>query len=173
MDFKERTIEKNYVYQGKIINVRNDKVALFGNKQSYREIVEHKGGSCVLCEKDGKILLVYQFRYAYNEEMWEIPAGKIDKGETPDQTAIRELEEECGYRAQRVELLYTMYPTPGYTNEKIYIYQAKDLVKTQTNFDQDENLISKWFDKGTLNEMIKSGEIKDGKTLVALLTILK
>ena len=173
MDFKEKTLEKQYVYNGKIINVRKDKVIFPDDKTSYREVVEHKGGSCVLCEKDDKILLVSQYRYAIDKTIWEIPAGKKDEGETSDITAIRELEEECGYRAKSVELLYSVYPTPGYDNELIYIYKAKDIVKTQTNFDEGEYIESKWFSKQEIKEMLKTGEINDAKTIIALLTALK
>ncbi|MBQ7339556.1 MAG: NUDIX hydrolase [Clostridia bacterium] len=173
MDFEEKTLESQRIYEGKILSLKKDKVLLPNGETSYREIVEHNGGSTVIAEKDGKILLVSQFRYAYKEQIWEIPAGKIDKGETPDKTAIRELEEECGYRAGSVKLLFEVYPTPGYTSEKIYIYKASDLVKTQTHFDDDENLTSKWFTKEELADMISKGVIKDGKTLIALLFVLK
>lgn len=168
MSFKEKTVNKNYVYRGKIINVRaDDALSVGGNCK--REIVEHPGGSAVLCEKEGKILLEKQFRYAFGEEVWEIPAGKLEPGEDPKNAAIRELEEECGVKAENAELIFTVYPSPGYTNEIIRIYRAYGLTEGKKHFDPDEDINSLWIDKKEINKMIKSGEIKDAKTLIALL----
>lgn len=173
MGFKEETLSSECIYDGKILKLKKDEVLLPNGKTSIREVVEHNGGACVLCEKDGKILLVRQYRYAYKKELWEIPAGKKDAGEEPYLTAIRELEEEGGVKAESVELIYTIYPSPGYTSEVIYLYKAKGLTFTQTHFDEDEFLQGKWFKKEELLSMIESGEIKDGKTLIALLYALK
>ncbi len=89
MEFKEKTLKKEYIYNGKILAVRKDQVLLPNGNSAIREVVEHSGGSAIYCEKDGKILLVKQFRYPYKEELYEIPAGKLNEGETPEQTAIR------------------------------------------------------------------------------------
>lgn len=172
MNFNEKTLESKCIYDGKIIKVKKDKVLLPNKKESFREIVEHGGGACVLCEKDGKILLVRQFRCAYNKEIWEIPAGKINKGEEPYFTALRELEEEGGIKAESAELLYEIYPSPGYTSEIIYLYKVNEFSVTNQHLDEDEFLSGKWFSKEELKKMIKSGEIKDGKTLIALLYAL-
>ena len=173
MDFSEKTVESKILYDGKILKLKKDQVTLPNGNLAYREIVMHNGGCCVIAERDGKILLVKQFRYAYGEQLWEIPAGKIENGEDPSLTAIRELEEEGGVLAGEVELIYTVYPSPGYTNEKIFVYKARALVDTKTNFDEDEFLTAKWFTFTELKDMIKNGEIKDGKTLIALLTVLQ
>ncbi len=173
MDFKEKTVSQNFIYKGKILNLRKDDITLPDGNSAIREVVEHSGGSCVVCERDEKILLVKQFRYPYMEEILEIPAGKLNKGEDPAETAIRELEEEGGIKAEKVELLFTVYPSPGYTNEKIYIYKAVGITETQSHLDEDEFLESVWVDKLVLKEMIAQGEIKDGKTLIALLSVLK
>lgn len=173
MNFEEKTAKTDYKYKGKILNLRRDDVILPNGKTSVREIVEHSGGSCVVCEKDNKIFLVKQFRYAYKTELWELPAGKLNEGETPEQTAIRELEEETGLRAEKVDLLYEMYPSPGYTNEIIRIYKAENFVQTQMHLDEDEFLSGEWIEIPEIKRMINNGEIKDGKTLVALLGILK
>ncbi len=172
MDFKENTVKENYLYKGKIINLRKDDIILPDGNGAIREVVEHSGGSCILCEIDNKILLVRQFRYPYKEEVLELPAGKLNAGETPEQTAIRELEEEGGIKAGRVELMFEVYPSPGYTDEIIRIYRALDVQKTKIRLDEDEFLESVWIDKSTLKQMIKNGEIKDGKTLIALLAVL-
>ncbi|MBQ9485362.1 MAG: NUDIX hydrolase [Clostridia bacterium] len=172
MDFEEKTLEKNVVYNGKILNLRKDKVMLPNGKEGAREIVEHGGGSAVLCERDGKVLMVRQFRYAYGECVWEIPAGKVDRGEDPLDTAFRELEEECGVKAGKMTLLFTVYPSPGYTSEIIRIYRAEDIVKGKNRLDEDEFLTAVWVEKARLKSMIKDGEIKDSKTLIALLYAL-
>lgn len=169
MKFKETTVNKNYLYKGRIINLRNDDVILPNGKPAKREIIEHSGGSTILCVQDGKVLMVKQFRYAYGEEIWELPAGKLNKGEDPKETARRELEEECGVLAKDLTLLFIVYPTPGYTEEIIRIYSAENLKNTQQNLDEDEFLSVKWIEIPTLKQMVESGEIKDAKTLIALL----
>ena len=173
MDFKEKTVKEEYLYNGKIINLRRDDVVLPNGNQAIREVVEHSGGSCVLCEMDDKILLVKQFRYPYMKELLELPAGKLNAGETPEQTAIRELEEEGGIKAGRVEKMFDVYPSPGYTDEIIHIYRAYDLKMTTLKLDEDEFLSGQWYSKEELKKMILDGEIKDGKTLIALLSVLK
>ncbi len=172
MNFKEKTVSKNYIYKGKILNLRKDDIILPDGNTAIREIVEHSGGCCVLCEMDGKILLVRQFRYPYKEEILELPAGKLNPGESPEQTAIRELEEEGGIKAGHVEKMFDVYPSPGYTEEIIRIYKALDIQKTNVHLDEDEFLESVWIEKDKLKEMIKKGEIKDAKTIIALLATL-
>ncbi len=173
MEFKEKTVNKNYVYRGKILNVRKDDIILPDGKCAVREIVEHGGGSTVYCELDGKILFVRQYRYAYGQEILELPAGKRDKNEDFESTAIRELEEEGGIKAERVEKLFEVYPSPGYTNEIICIYKAIGVKKTAMHLDDDEFLTGVWIDKEQVKKMIDCGEIKDAKTLIALLYVLR
>ena len=110
MEFKEKTVKKTYVYKGKILSLRKDDIVLPDNAPAVREMVEHSGGSAIYCEKDGKILLVKQFRYPQSEELYVIPAGKLNEGEDPEKTAIRELEEEGGLKAERVEKICEIYP---------------------------------------------------------------
>lgn len=173
MDFNEKTIKENYLYNGKILNLKKDEVELPDGKSAVREMVEHSGGSAILCEKDGKILLVKQFRYPYKEVIYEIPAGKLNPGEDPSETAIRELEEEGGVKAERVVKMFDVYPTPAYTNEIIRIYRAEGLKETEIHLDEDEFLSAVWVDKNQIKKMIECGEIKDAKTLIALLAVLK
>ena len=168
MDYVEKTVKKNYIYQGKILTLRKDDALTADGKPCIREIIEHSGGACVLYVEDGKILLVRQFRYAYGESIYEIPAGKLDVGEDPAIAAARELEEEAGLKANRLELLYTMYPTPGYTDEKIYIYRAYDCKKVTAHLDEGEFLDVIYIPLEKVKEMLKNGEIKDGKTIIAL-----
>ena len=173
MNFNEKTVNKNYLYKGKILNLRKDDVLLPNGAPAIREIVEHSGGSCILCQKDGAIYMVKQFRYAYGKELWELPAGKLNQGEDPKETALRELEEEAGLKAQTAELMFEVYPSPGYTDEIIRIYEAKDFVETQRHLDEDEFLTGKWIPVEELKQMVTTGEIKDGKTLIALLAVMR
>ena len=172
MDYIEKVVKKNYVYEGKIIKVRCDDAELPNGQPCKREIIEHSGGACVLYVENGAVLLVRQYRYAYGESLYEIPAGKLEMGEDPMLAAARELEEEAGVKAGRLELLFVNYPTPGYTNEKIYIYRAYDCVKTQAHLDDGEFLDVEYIPLKKIEEMLKTGEIKDGKTIIALQSYL-
>lgn len=169
MDLKETTVRKNYIFEGKIIKVRKDDAVLPDGKPCTREVVEHNGGACVLCVKEGKVALVRQFRYAYGEELLEIPAGKLEKGEDPALAARRELEEETGLVAQSLERLYTIYPTPGYCNEKIYIYEAIGVKEGTRHLDEDEFLDVEFVPIEDAYRMVDAGEIRDAKTIIALL----
>ncbi len=173
MEFKETTVKKTYIYEGKILNLRKDDILLPDGRPAIREVIEHSGGSSILCEKDGKVAMVKQLRYPSGEVLYEIPAGKLNKGEAPDVTAIRELEEECGIIADKVELMYKFYPTPAYDEEIIYIYCALDFKEGKVKLDDGEFLDFEWIEKDTLKKMVEDGTIKDAKTLIALLTILK
>ena len=168
MDLTEKTLKKNYVFQGRIISVRNDNAALPDGAPCKREIVEHSGGACVLYVKEGKALFVKQYRYAYGEVVYEIPAGKLNAGEDPKQAAYRELIEEAGVTAEKIELSYVIYPSPGYTNEKIYIYEATDGKEGDSHPDEDEFLEVEYIPLEKVKEMMKNGQIKDAKSLVAL-----
>lgn len=168
MDYVEKTINANYIFRGKILNLRCDDAELPDGKPCTREFIEHGGGACILYVKEGKVLLVRQYRYPYAESIYEIPAGKLDKGEEPIKTAIRELEEEGGLIAEELKLLYVMYPSPGYTNEKIYIYQALSARETTAKLDEGEYLDAEYIPLEKVKEMLANGEICDAKTIIAL-----
>ena len=168
MDYIEKTLKKNYIYQGKILNLRCDDAELPDGNPCKREIVEQSGGACVLYVENGAVLMVRQFRYAYGESLYEIPAGKLNEGEDPMEAARRELEEEGGIRATHLKLLFINYPSPGYTNEKIYIYQAMDGEKVAAHLDEGEYLDAEFIPLEKAKEMLKKGELRDGKTIIAL-----
>ncbi len=168
MDYIEKTAKKNYIYKGKILSLRADDAILPDGTPCKREIVEHCGGACVLYVEEDKVLLVRQYRYAYGESLYEIPAGKLNMGEDPMQAAKRELQEETGVIASDLRLLYVDYPSPGYTDEKIYIYQAFGGNRTQANLDEGEFLDVEYVPLDKAKEMLRKGEIKDGKTIIAL-----
>ena len=166
---KEATAQKNVVFEGKIITVRCDDAILPNGKPCKREIVEHPGGASILCVVDGKAVLVKQFRYAYGEELYEIPAGKLERGEDPAVAAKRELEEETGLIAGSLTLLTVLYPSPGYTNEKLYIYEASDVRTGERHPDSDEFLNVEYIPFTEACNMVARGEIRDAKTVCALL----
>ena len=165
----EKTLSSEKIYDGRIISLRKDKIVTEKGSEQYREVISHGGGAAILVVKDGKILLERQYRYPYGEVIWEIPAGKRDKGEDFIETAKRELEEETGYRAEKLIKLFEIYPTPGYTDERIGIFKAEGLEKGEIHFDEDEDILSEWIPEEKVFEMIENGEIKDGKSLIALL----
>ena len=124
----EKTLESRQLYDGKVIRLTLDTVALENGETGLREVVHHHGGACVLAltERD-ELYMVRQFRYAFGRELWELPAGKLEAGEDPLAAAYRELEEECGVRAEKLVHFMDVYPTVGYCTEIIYLYLAEGL----------------------------------------------
>ncbi|MCR5232201.1 MAG: NUDIX hydrolase [Acholeplasmatales bacterium] len=166
---EEKKIDGKVIYDGKIIKVFKDRVLCPNGNESFREIVHHNGGAGVLLINDKEeILLVKQFRYAYKEELYEIPAGKLELNEDPYYAALRELEEETGNQANELEYLGKIYPTCGYSDEVIYLYLARNTKVTKTNFDEDEFIESNFYPLDVVKKMIKDGKIKDAKTICAL-----
>ena len=172
MKLFEKTLSKQYKYNGKIINLRVDEVELENGKHSFREVVEHNGGVCVAAlDENGSLLMVRQFRYPYGEVLLEIPAGKLEKGENPEECGKRELEEETGYVAGRLTDLGKLYPTPAYVGEVIYMYYAEELTKAEQHLDADEFLSVERIPLAEAVEMVMKGEIRDSKTQVAVLKL--
>ncbi|MGN0796192.1 MAG: NUDIX hydrolase [Christensenellales bacterium] len=165
----EKTINKKYVYNGKIINVRCDDALAENGNPCLREVVEHRGGAAILAIEGEYVYLVRQYRYAYGEYLLEIPAGKLEKGEDPYFTAIRELEEEIGKKADSLQEFGKIYPTPGYCNEIIHLYLATEFISTATHFDDDESLSIEKVKLKDAVQMVINGDIKDAKTAIALL----
>lgn len=168
-EIKETTLESEQIYNGKIMRVYRDKVMLQSGKESVREYIRHSGGASVLAvDEEENIYLVSQFRYPYASQTLEIPAGKKEYGEQPLVCAKRELEEETGLVADNIKLISTVYPTPAYTDEKLYVYLATGLKKTHAHLDEGEflNVIKMPFAQAL--ELAKQGKINDSKTLVAI-----
>lgn len=169
-DLLEKTIRKIYVFKGRIVNVRNDDAQLSNGKIVSREVVEHRGGVGILpITAQGEVLLVKQYRYPYGELLLEIPAGKLEPGETPFETGARELREETGMNAARYFDLGIDYPSPGYCNEKIHLYAADGLTEIGQKLDEGEflNVLSVPLTEALT--MIYNGELKDSKTVIALM----
>ena len=171
MKLEEKTLRKNTLYEGHIINLRRDDVELPNGKTALREIVEHRGGVCVLAFTDrDELLFVRQFRYAYHDLVLEIPAGKRDSAdEDPRDCGIRELREETGATADKITYLGEVYPSPGYTEEIIHIFMAEGLHFGKDDLDDDEFLDVERIPFDTALGMVLSGEIKDAKTQIAIL----
>ena len=172
MNTEEKQKSSEYIYRGAIINMRLDTAVLPNGKTANREVVEHPGGVCVLpIDKNGDILFVKQFRYPYMSETLEIPAGKRDKEGDSDPLTCgkRELKEETGATAQNYIPLGTLYPSPGYTDEVIYMYAATGLTFGDAQPDDDEfiNLIRIPIKQAV--DMVMAGEIPDSKTQTAIL----
>lgn len=166
----EREVKANTLYSGRIINLRVDDVALPDGTLSKREYVEHRGGAAVLAiDEDNFAYLVEQYRYPYREVTLEIPAGKLEAGETPDVTVARELEEETGLHAENITPFGVIYPTPGYTNEKLHIFLATGLKYVGEHPDGDEFLHVLRMPFSKAYEKTLCGELKDAKTCYAIL----
>lgn len=169
--FEEKLREKT-CYEGRIFRVTEDEVRLENGATAPREVVHHHGGACIaaLTETD-EIYLVRQYRYPFARELWELPAGKLERGEDPFEAAKRELAEECGLRAASYQPLGELYPTVGYCTEVIYTYLATDLQPCEMKLDEDEFLTPEKIPFTRAVEMVLSGEIQDAKTVAGILKI--
>ena len=170
MDMTERTVSHSRLYDGLIVNVDLDQVKLPNARIAKREIVNHPGGVAVLpLNDDGTVTLVRQYRYAFSSVLTEIPAGKLDADEEPKEGALRELKEEIGVHVGELIDLGCVYPSPGFCREILYLYLARDLTYGESCPDEDEFLevIRVPFDD--LLEQVMQGDIKDAKTVAAVL----
>ena len=170
MNFEEKTIDSNTVYEGKVITVIKDNVEVADGHKSFREVVLHSGGVVIAAMKDeDTILLVKQYRYPLKSVNIELPAGKLEVNENPDEACKRELEEETGYRAKHWKSLGYINTTPGICTEKLYLYLAKDLEFVGEHPDEGEIIKCYEYKISDVFEMIKTGEINDAKTICALM----
>ena len=172
MDFTETLIETKEVYKGDFLVIENLKVKLPDGNIGKRDVVRHPGAVAIIAFIDNEtILLVEQFRIALNKTMFEIPAGKLEKGEVPLECAHRELEEETGYRAGILEYLGTIATGAGFTDEIIHIYKASELFKGIKGGDEDEFIEVTHYNINEVKSMIKDGKIIDAKTISSLMYI--
>lgn len=161
------------VYHGRIISVDLDEVRFPDGSVGTLEMIRHPGASAVVPllgeGDDPEVLLIRQYRYAADGFLYEIPAGRLDPGETPAECARRELHEETGYSAERVEHLFTMYTTPGFTDEKIHLFLATGLVAGEARREADEFMELVPTKLSRALTMVQQGDITDAKTALALL----
>ena len=167
---KETQLSTEQIYKGSLLDVRRDEVSLPNGKTSSREYIKHPGAACIIpVLPDGKIALIKQYRYPVQSEMIELPAGKLDPGEEPEDCARRELEEEIGYSAGKLTFVCNIHPAIGFASEKMWIYLAEYLVKTTENTDHDEFLEIMPTSLAEAVKMVWDGKITDVKTIIGLL----
>ena len=173
-DLKESTISTTVVYKGDFLDVRQDEVLLPNGETGTREWINHPGAVVIVpILPNGEIVLIKQFRYAAGSEFIELPAGKLDAGEDPEECALRELEEEIGYRANKIKFLANIHPAIGFTNEIMGVFLAENLEKTEHNRDNDEFLE---LVPTTLTEalnLVWENKITDVKSIIGLLWLKK
>jgi ADP-ribose pyrophosphatase len=142
---------------------------LGNGKTAKREIIEHRGAAAIVPIIQGRdVVLVHQYRYAVSTDLLEVPAGTMEQGETPEECAVRELEEETGYKCKEIEKILEFFSVPGYSTEKIHVYMAKGLSKTMMKTEDDEQISVEILPMENALEKVRLGEIRDAKSICAL-----
>ncbi len=169
MDKPEETVSSEVIFRGRVFSVVRDRVR-HGSREYVREVVVHPGAVAIIAMTSAReILLVKQFRYPAGRYLVEIPAGTLEEGESPESCAVRELEEETGYRACRIEKITEFFLAPGYSTEIIHLFMAYELERSTANPDVDEHITLLKVRAEEALAMIDKGEIIDAKTIAALL----
>lgn len=166
--FEEVTIKTEPIFKGKMISLQVDHVLLPNGESATREIVKHPGAVAVIPLLGDKMIVVEQYRKPLEKSQVEIPAGKLDAGEEPLKAALRELEEETGFRTENIKLISSFYTSPGFADEIIHLYLAEDLVKGAANPDEDEFLECEAITLEQAQQYIREGRISDAKTIMAV-----
>ena len=170
MSERARRLHSRRAYAGRVLSLDVDEVEEPGGVTAVREVVRHRGSVAALAvHADGNVVLVRQYRYAVDESLWELPAGRLDPGESAQQGAARELEEEAGLAAQQLEPLAVFYTTPGFCDEAMHLFRATGLTSVPPRPESDERIEVRSCPLEEAREMIRRGEVCEGKTLVALL----
>jgi ADP-ribose pyrophosphatase len=170
-DQPAETLSSERVFTGKVFNVDRDLVKLPHGRESTQDVVRHsKSVVIVPVPEPGRIVLIRQYRYAVNAWLWELPAGSVDEGETPEQAAARECHEEIGKLPSTVVRLSALYPTPGYCDEEMIFFRVSGLddAAEPAAIDEDEDIEARELDLRDAREMVRRGEIVDLKTIVGL-----
>lgn len=168
MNLKEERIRSNLIYSGKIFNVYRDEVMLPNGKLAYREAVDHNGAVAIVPLDKDEVILIRQFRYSTGEEILEIPAGTLNKGEDPESCARRELEEEIGYTAGKIKKMTEFFLAPGYSNELLHLFIAWDLSQSSQILDGDEFVQIERYPKENVIELVMNRKVRDAKTIIGL-----
>lgn len=171
---KEETLSSSYLYRGRVVNIRQDRVKVSGGQTAFREVVEHPGAVAIIALNEKReVVLVRQHRQPAGDILLEVPAGKLEPGEKTQDCARREMIEETGYDAEVFTELICFFPSPGFCDEKIYLFNAENLKRSEIDTkDPDERVSTVCISMEKAMEMISSGEIVDGKTIIALQLIL-
>jgi ADP-ribose diphosphatase len=167
---KAQVLKSEQIFQGKSFGVRLDELIEPTGVHAVREVVTHPGSVVVLpVLKDGRIVLVRQYRYAARQFMWELVAGRMEAGENPKQGGARELHEETGYRAKRLRVFLDFFPTPGFLEERMFLILAEGLTAGPADPEEDEKLDVKTFTPQELDQMIQRKILRDAKSIAGLL----
>jgi len=167
---KAKVLSSTIIYRGPVFGIRRDEVIEPSGVRTTREVITHPGSVVVLpVLPDGRILLIQQYRYAARQYLWELVAGRIDRGETPKKAAARELIEETGFRAKRFRVFLDVFPTPGFLEERMFILLAEGLTAGEAEPEEDEKIISRAYSRKQLEEMIRSGKLRDAKSIAGIL----
>lgn len=164
----EKRLLQTIIYHGKILSLEKQEVLLSSGRVAEREIVRHPGAVAILAlNENGEVLLEEQYRAALDDTIWEIPAGKLEPGESSLKCAQRELLEETGYEAGQWKHLHSFYTSPGFCDEVVHLFLAEGLVKKAANPEFDEEITTQFFPSERLAVLLKAGRTCDGKTLLA------
>ena len=163
-------LKSEIIYNGKVFNTKVDQIEYNSGNKSVREVAEHPGGAVIVpVTSEGKIIMITQHRYPVDKTLLELPAGKLDRNENPFHCAARELEEETGYKSDNIKEIGTIFTSPGYSTEKLWIYLAKDLKPGNHNREEGEFGMKVFeYTLKEINEKIYNGEIVDGKTICGI-----
>jgi ADP-ribose pyrophosphatase len=171
---KARVLSSQIIYKGPVFGIRRDEVIEPSGVGTTREVITHPGSVVVLpVLPDGRILLIRQYRHAARQYLWELVAGRIDAGESPREAAVRELIEETGYRARSFRIFLDVFPSPGFLEERMFILLAEGLTAGEAEPEADEKIISRSFSFKQLEEMIRTGKLRDAKSIAGILFYLR
>lgn len=163
-------LSSEMLYQGPVFGLRRDEVIEPNGLRTKREVITHPGSVVVLpVLPDGRIVMIQQYRHATKQYLWELVAGRMEPGETPEQGAARELAEETGYRAKKIKVFLEVFPTPGFLEEKMFILLATGCQPGAASPEEDEKIVSAVYEPRKLEQMIHSGKLHDGKSIAGLL----
>jgi ADP-ribose pyrophosphatase len=171
---KAKVLSSKVVFKGKVFSVRRDEVIEPSGVKATRDMIEHSGSVVVMpVLDDGKIVLIRQYRHAAKQYLWELVAGRVDPGENVQQAAKRELIEETGLRAKKIRQFLDFWPSPGFLEERMFVLLAEGVTQGQAEPEEDERIDAKAFSRAELEKMLRTGVIRDAKTISSLLFYFK
>lgn len=171
-ELHETLVQRNTIYKGNVITVEENTVELPNGNHANREVVYHKGAVCIIAVVENYMYFVKQFRFAPDEVLLEIPAGKIEIGESPDITAKKELKEEIGGVAETLNKVHEFYVSPGFSNEIVYLYEAENITIEAQALEDDEFLELEKIHVNDLKDLLDSGRVRDAKSVIAIQHVL-
>ena len=169
-----QVLSSQIVYEGKVFGIRRDEVIEPTGVRTTREMITHPGSVVVLpVLPDGRVLLIQQYRYAARQYLWELVAGRMDGGETPEEGAARELKEETGYSAKKLKIFLEFFPTPGFLEEKMYLLLAEGLTPGEAEPEEDEKIVARAYTHKELDALLRKKKLRDAKTIAGVLYYLR